>query len=216
MSKLQNYNSDCSTTEELEIDITAELQMFLDGELGLESGYELETDLSAIVGQFRYKYTAHIRLLDEAAHEFLDVFADNADELYDHLEFKFPRVKFNISLEVSDTIIAPEVEEGDGVESSDDPNEDDQDEDDEPTLEEQYAEEGLRVVDDIEETESPVFERGESEDEEDDDFEEEKPKRKKANTEEELEDIDLEEDDYVPDAEDREELWKAFGDFDEE
>lgn len=215
--KSENYSS--NEDLELKSDITTEFQMLLDTEVGLDqSRYELETVLEPSFGSYSYHYKAEVRILDEDD-EMLDSFADNADELYDHLSSEFPRVRFDIRVESgSSAVTASEFADSDEDEVAGDYSEDSEDDDDEESLEEQFEGEGLRIIDSIDEADSPVYERGE-EDEEDEE-EEELPKSKKrkkvSDLDDDLEDIELDDvDDYEPDEEDREELWKAFGDFDD-
>ena len=215
MKKSENY----SNVSELELEIDSELQLFLDTELGLDQSlYEFDTALTCIDGRFKYRYDAMIRLLDEDAEDFLEEFTDNADEIYAHLSFKFPGVRFELTVEAGDVQVkAAEASEDDelDIESDGDPDTDEN----EDSVEQQYTEEGMTIVDDIEATSAQVYERGEEdEDEDENEDEDEKPMRRKhkSDVNDELDEIDLEdEDDYVPDDEDREELWKAFGDFED-
>ena len=191
--------------------ITSDIQGFL-LDMGAEAG-SYEYDHAVRGGK---AYTVEIRVLGEEASELAEERAENIYELQEHLRITYPEVRVVMTLTtVDDEYLVEEEEELEDLiaeicESVD------SDEDAAATdnAERQYEEEGLRIIDEDDETIDFVEELG---DDDDDDFEDEVPRRRRSRASEDDGFYEEEEEEeYIPSEEDREELWKMFGGADDE
>ena len=208
----------CGTEEQESSEIATEVQNFL-SDLGLEATYEYKDSLQHDeFSPFRMLYSAEIILPQdlEDSETFLEAFEEGSYELLEQLRTEYPNVKFSLVMSTSGSESSNAHEED--FDDYDDFSEEESDftEDDSPAA--QYREEGLRIIDDIEEEHQALNDRSQDEaDGEDEDYQEPEP----AIRREEADSVDdfyseEEEEEYIPSAEDREELWKAFGNFEDD
>ena len=180
-------------------------------------------DQGLVPGTYEYeastkgsKYSAEVRLLGEDADEVATEIVDSLYELQEHLRITYPEFTVNVVLttDAFEYHVDGQTELSDGYETDDqdfgmaeDGEEDDYDDD-----EQQYIEEGMHIISEEDEDSDFLDELLDAEDaEDDDDLSEDDEYEQEEDAADEIPDAD-----YVPTAEDREELWKAFGGFEDE
>lgn len=230
-----------SDTFEITSRITDEISEFLD-EIGVDPvqyEYEYNYDEEDRV------YSAKVRLLRGDVEGVCASFSEYQDEFSDHLTVSFPDIEVQLTLLVggcSDTTGCPDDEYAEdeydtlSTDNYDDLSEeaygilDDTDSRDTDSVERQYADEGLSIVD--EDDEDPFYTEEvekrrvkypteydtDDDDEDEDDDEDYSPRRSRKSRTARFEDEedDRSDDAYRPSAEDMEDLWAAFGSSNDE
>ena len=190
--------------------INSDIDGFLQDQGLIPGTYEYE---SSIKGS---KYSAEVRLLGEDADEVAAEIADSLYELQEHLRINYPEFTVSVILTTDafeyhvdgQTEVNADFEADDqDFRIADDEEEDDYDDD-----EQQYIEEGMHIISEEDEDSDFLDELLDAEDaEDDDDLSEDDEYEQEEDEVDETPDAD-----YIPTAEDREELWKAFGGFEDE